>query len=149
MESNKSFQTKEHRARIVEAIMKGYATGELIELVKLYSPVQLPNKDILKQIDSAKAHLEEITELDTQKIISIHLGWYEEMYRYFEEIKHVEGMNKVMKAKERLLGLHKRENKVVINNKNTVNVTRKVEYDFSRLSEPQKIRLQELMDKMK
>lgn len=149
MESTKSLLTKEHRSRIVDAIMQGQSTSDIIDLVKIYSPVPLSEREVKSKINDARMHLSEMAEMGSQKIVAVHLCWYEQMFQYFHEIQHVEGMNRVMKAKERLLGLHRREEKIVINNKNTINVARKVEYDFSKLSEPQKTRLQELMDKMK
>ena len=88
-------------------------------------------------------------ETDPEKVAIVHLGHYEKIYAYFKSIGYVQGMNKAMKAKERLLGKNKAKQNITVNRKTSITATQEPRYDISRLTPEQRARFEYLMNKAK
>ncbi len=129
---------------VVGWIVSGKAKGEVQSLIKANSPIKLNKQDVDELIEKAKSVIEEITKEGPGEVIKKHVAIYEHIYAYFESINHVQGMNKALKAKERLVGVSK-GNRVTINQ--TTIIEKVVSYDTSRLNETEKKRLEYLINK--
>lgn len=153
-----TFQKYELIKKVIEWHLNGYKRADLIDAIHAHSPVPLIDKNCDDLIVDAKRVLEASMEVDGKKIIYNHLESYEFIYAYFAKIKNepggfesiaIQGMNKVLKAKERLVGLLKPP-KVVVNKKTKVTITKKeIIYDKTRLTEAENKRLEELIEKIR
>lgn len=135
-------------SKVADLLLSGYSKTEIRTLLKFNAPLNiLSNVDFDALIEDGKKYLEETVSTDSKQIVTIHIGLYEEIYKYYKSIGHTEGANKAMRAKERLMGMIGK-NKVVINKKTDITIHRKIEYDLTRLTPAQKKRYQELYNKI-
>ena len=84
---------------------------------------------------------------DVDTIIEAHVYFYEQIYRFFEEIESTSGMLKALSYKEKLLGFHREDTFIEINNTINVDVAYETKFDFTSLSLKKQERLKELMKK--
>ena len=142
------YQKEDMVAKTIEWIMQGISDkGQLNELIRQNSPETLSYQNAQKVITMATTTLEEISKQTAAEVIPIHVEKYEKIYRYFYDLDIVNGQNKAMKAKEKLIGLLKDKNTVRINKETNVVINRQVEYDYSKINPEQMKRLQFLTDK--
>lgn len=93
--------------------------------------------------------LEQTVSKDVLQSVTIHVNWYEDIYKYYHSINYVTGKLRSMAGKERLLGMTG-GNKIVINKRTQINIQHKeVVYDESRLTIRERERKSYLMNKMK
>lgn len=147
-----STQKDELINKTIEWKCQGLTSSEIVENIILHAPLKITVSHAYRLLNLTEDRIHEFSKHDALTIISVHVGHYEKMYRYFNSIGHVKGMNAAMKAKERLLGLHRDANKVVINQTTTTTTTTVNEpppYDFTKLNDKEKSRLDELLNKMK
>lgn len=133
---------------IIEWILEGHTNHRINELIVERSPVELLPTNVNTLFNYALAVLQDMSQKDAPKIVAIHVGMYERIYKYFNEIDFTKGMLAAMKGKETLLGLLKKP-KVVVNLNRNITITREVEYDKGKLNEVESARVDELMNKMK
>lgn len=139
------FQKHELAQRVIEHILAGDSRSKLIPIVKQYTPVQLSETGVTNVIEYAQQWLQENVQLEANIIVDIHTIWYEKIYQYFKSIGHVRGMNKAMKGKEKLAGMHREVIKV--DKKTTINVLPAAEYDLTSLTPEEQIRFEFLLNK--
>jgi hypothetical protein len=120
--------------RIIDWRLEGKPRSEMLKLIDIYSPVKLSESGAKGLIDHSTRLLEECVQVDAKEIVPVHLLQYEHIFSYYQSIGNVSGMNAAMKAKERLVGLFKKDRKVVINKKTNVVINRDVKYDISHFS---------------
>lgn len=144
-----TFQAKNEMllSKIFFWMAEGHSKGEIKKLIKSYLPA-LSERNITNILDKAILKIEELSKQDIPVIVSLHLANYERIYEYFKSINHAQGMNKALRAKEKLLGLLK-EKKLVINQNKTTIIEKTVEYDVSKLSPEKQKRLEYLLNKAK
>src|SRR4051812_1596184 len=85
--------------------LQGNSRLDLIGLIRTHTGKKLTNIEIDDLIQRSKQVLAESVSTDSNQIINIHVGYYERLYKYFYSISHVDGCNKAMAAKEKLLGM--------------------------------------------
>lgn len=141
-----TFQKHELIQKVVEYILKGEKRSVIIDMIEQNAPVKLSKTGMQNVYEDAQRWLEENVQLEAAQIVAIHKIWYEQMYRYFDEIGHAEGKNECMKGIERLMGLHKEKTVAKINKKTVINLA-PVQYDTSQLNTEEKNRLEELLKK--
>lgn len=135
--------------KIMNWSLTGCSRTEIIELAKLHSTDSLTNVECDELIRQSKELLKQTSSTDIRQQVNIHAGWYEDIYKYFNNILQTEGMNKSMAGKERLLGLTG-QNKMVINKRTEINIRRpEPTYDMNQLSPEEYKRCEELQDKIK
>jgi hypothetical protein len=129
--------------QIVEWTISGKSKGEIKAL--LLKSAEIKEEKVLELIASGIKQIEEITNQDAATTINSHIEIYEQIIKYFEEVKYVPGINKARKAKEKLIGILNK--KVVVNQNTSTVITRKVEYDLSKLDPVKRKRVEELINK--
>lgn len=143
------FQEQEAINKIIQWRIDGIGSKEIEEkILKEYKELNLGQSNIDKIKRKSLDALEEISKEDAEIVVSIHVGWYEEIFKYFNKINYSAGIRKAMRGKEKLLGLLK-EPKLTINQKINKTITREVDYDLSKLPEDKKVRLNQLLNKAK
>lgn len=98
---------------------------------------------------SVKNEIARVTSQQAELIIPFHLDIYEQIFKYFEEVDFIPGKLKSMRFKEKLMGLHKEDRTVEINNKQTVVIEKEIVYNINRLDQNEQSRLQTLLNKAK
>ena len=81
-------------------------------------------------------------------VIHAHILDYEEIYKFFDEIDFLSGKLKALQQKERLLGYHKENNVLEINQNNNTTIEVDVNYDFSKLDESERQQVESLLAKI-
>jgi hypothetical protein len=143
------FQKEELTTKIINWILDRADKSQIRDNIILHAPVSLTNDDATELIRYAIARMEEISKQDAEIDFAVHSRKYDEIANYFRSIGHAQGEIKAMKAKEKLAGIFKGKNSVTANVKKKTVITKVVEYDTSKLNPAQKIRLEELLNKMK
>lgn len=140
-------QKEELITKIIEWVLGGVAEKQLKNNVITEAPATINDNDATELIRFALARLSEITKQEAQVVVSNHVEKYEQIYTYFEGIHHAQGMAKAMKAKEKLIGLFKGKNNLVINSKKKTVINRIVEYDLNKLNPEERKKITELANK--
>lgn len=135
---------------LIELQLKGYSFKEMSlsiqERLSEYSsnPKEQANRFV---IDAQKLLTKE-NSVDIILTIDNHTIIYEEIYKWFSEYGDIAGANRALASKEKVLGLHKWDDQLVINNRIETNQST-VSYDAEKLSIRERDRLQFLLNKMK
>ncbi len=140
------FQNLEITNAVIEMLLKGTKRSEILVMIDEISPVKLTDSEIIQIYESGIKFLEKNVEMDILKVAKLHVINYEEMYKYFDSIGNVEGKNKCMKAKERLLGIHKNSS-LKISKRSNITITAPSEYDATKLSPEDRKRFNQLIEK--
>jgi len=146
------FKSAEQRRRIISEVLEKMLAGEAFRDIEDYL---LDKYDLPKEysrhnlLNSAKNEAAKITAQQADLIIPSHIMIYEELYKYFSDMGHTPGKMKALKLKEKLLGLHKVDNTIEINNKRTTIIERDVVYEISKLDVREQSRLDYLLSKAK
>lgn len=131
----------------IEGIIKGYSNDTLIDLINAdYGPVNIDECKLL--IRQAHSIIKDETLIDIDKIIPQHIELYERLYRDFDNWRSIPGKLKAMRAKERLIGLHKESNYVDVYNEMNIEVETDSQYDLSRLTTQEQSKLNSLLKKI-
>lgn len=133
---------------VIERLMLGVPRAEIIPIIHSMVTEKISEDKAIRLYMEAKEVLENEIIDDAPHIMDVHIGWYEKLYQRFMDLDFQPGMNKCMKLKEKLIGLHRTDTSIVVNNKNVVNIVKNVQYDISKLSSEQQQRLQLLSAKM-
>lgn len=132
----------------VEGLIKGYTSSQLSEEVSaLYQSA--PIEEVQLCIRRAIGVIKLQTLVDVDKIIPIHIGIYEQIYQWFDDMQYVPGKLKALRAKEKIVGLHRESNYVEVYNEVNAEIeTDNGIYDISKLSDKEQKRLETLMKKI-
>lgn len=141
---------EERRTAMTECIDMMLAGNKIIDirehLVKIWG---VKKEQTNRFLELVKDELASITQQDAEYIIPMHLTMYEEIYQYFNDINFVPGKMKAMRFKEKLMGLHKEDRTVEINNKETTIIEKEVIYETKKLTQQEQSRLTQLLEKTK
>ena len=110
---------------IQEWIISGVSRGDVRK--KLMDDQKINQQDADLLIEESMTRIAENVLQDPKVVIADHIKKYEEIFAYFKKVGYVQGMNKALKAKEKLLGILKNQNKLVVNNSKNIVVEKKVE----------------------
>jgi len=117
---------------IIELLLKGLSHSDIV--LKLMSEFSFTAEAIDSAYATARKRLHESTLSELDQIIHTHTALYEKIYQYFDELDYLPGKLKAMKQKEALLGLHKEENIVEVNNTLNVEIEKEPDYDIEKLT---------------
>jgi len=129
-------------------IVEGKSKPEVREFIyKYYKGLNLNTKQISNVFDEAMKRLKEINSQDNELTVKVHLAKYEKIWAYFKEVKEYKGQRAAMRAKEKLIGMHKAA--VTVRQTKTTNkiTISEVKYDLSRLNDQEQSRFKELLNK--
>jgi hypothetical protein len=146
-----STQQREEAIRdVIRWQLDGWKRSEIIKELKERFGELLSPAAISVLVDESRSVLAYENSSDVMQCIDTHVVIYEDIYRWFCEYGDGNGSNRALSQKEKLLGLHKEDRSIVINN--TINVTEETgheTYDITKLSIEQKDRLNHLLLKAK
>lgn len=131
----------------IEQILNGVSHSELVQLICAKDSVSEPVA--AKIIITARKIISEDTLVEIEHIIDQHTEYYEQIFKYFDEVNFVPGKLKALKQKEKLLALHKEENVIEINNEVNVDIEQESQYDVNKLTGEEKKKLEQYMAKLK
>jgi hypothetical protein len=134
---------------VIEGLIKGYASDELLELLKReYGKVKNTSDEYFNlSIKRGYAAIKEVVLTDLDKIIPQHIELYEKIYQEFGDLYYVPGKLKALRQKEAIVGLHKEQNFVEVHNEINVEIEQEPEYDIHKLTIEEQGRLEQLMTK--
>lgn len=142
------YQKEDTLTRIGEWYMGGKDKGEIHKMLMANPPVKDISSTIAYNlIRAAIQRVHDIINQDAPMVVATHIEHYEHLYKYFESINHASGMNKVLKAKETLIGLWNEKREVEVVERKVLVIEKQVEYDMSRLNEQETKRMTELLNK--
>ena len=125
--------------QVMGLLLAGNSRTEIREVMHSNDPtLKYSDAEFDLIYNNSEKLLEQTISTDPGQVLNVQNVILSEIYKYFENIQHVSGMNKAMKGRENLLGLIG-GNKITINNKVTVNHPKGFIYDESRLSPDEKV----------
>lgn len=150
MKKKKDKLTEVQKAELVkffeESILKAEKRSELLK--KAIVEYKLTTSQSEFYYDKAQKNIIEFTERDLGLILDAHVFFYEQLYKFFLETKNTFGISKTLSYKEKLLGLHREDTLIEVNNNISVETTFVEDnFDFSKLSKEKRDRLEFLMNK--
>lgn len=140
MKSNK-LQLVNLEYDVCEYIIEGFSRTEIINKVLAAYP-NLKEHNVVAIYEKAKLSIVDRVSTDIEKVVDLHIKWYEQIWRYFEWIDNVAGKRNALKQKEKILGLLKEDNIININNEINLNLTKSVKYDLNKLTPEERERFE-------
>jgi len=138
---------------IRDAIVEGKSRSELVEDIHTsYPTLSVPHVQNLIQNTINVLSLNVFDPDELQNLVNVHVDRYEQSYQWFKRMDDFSGMQAALFSKERLLGYHRRETKIEVeqqNNQVIVELNVDTEYDFSKLTKEEKIVLDELLNRVR
>ena len=131
----------------IEGIIKGYSHSELLEIIQKDYP-DVEASFIETYIRGGIIKIRELTLVDLDKIIPIHIEIYEKIYKEFDELYSMQGKLRAMRQKEMLVGMHKEINTTEIHNEIDLEIETDPTYDMSRLSQEDQVKLEGLLKRV-
>ena len=132
-------------AEITDFLLSGYTTSQINKHFK--ETQGFDELYTIGRMNVCQANIRLAANVDPQLMIDLHLQLYEEAWQYFNENDNQFGKNKAMLAKEKLLGVHRENNNVEINNTINLEIQVEEEYDLTKLNEQEYAALQSLLEK--
>ncbi|OYU53821.1 MAG: hypothetical protein CFE25_17150 [Chitinophagaceae bacterium BSSC1] len=132
--------------QILEWLTSDNSRSEIIGKLKSDPKLKQTDSKCEELISHAFEKLREITTQSPTEVVKSHIDLYETIHSYFKEIGHAAGVNKALKAKEKLTGLLK-GNKVFITQTSTTTIEEDFSYNTDNLTKPEKERLEYLLKK--
>jgi hypothetical protein len=135
--------------RIETLVLTGVKRSEILQVVKnefgLDDPIYVTNF-----ITEARRNIIRMTSTSMDEIKDLHVFYYEKIFNYFDSIGYSLGKAKALQYKERLLGHHREDTFIEVNNENNVEIEISNEelYDISVLDPKEKHRIQYLRWKL-
>lgn len=130
------------------AMLQGFSKLQIQEHLVSELP-ELTEKQCATMISSAQTYYKNnvVDSQDIPSIIQSHIEKYEKIFRYFYETGNTIGMNRALLLKEKILGLHNKDNILEFNQENNFNV-QAPEYVLSVLDDNEKDRLNHYLSKI-
>lgn len=131
---------------IIEWLLNGYSKSQII---KFYVESRdLNNYYVIMRYNEALQEIKIRASVDHEMIFHVHVDMYEQIFQFFEETGNVYGKRKVLYAKEKLLGLHKEDTNLEINNTTNLEIEQEAEYDLEKLQPEEKTRIKLILEKI-
>lgn len=134
---------------VIGMLLDGRGKNEIVTFVR--DKYSLSDKAIEAVLIEAHKEINNRKQWELDDLITLHVDRYELIFSKLTELKADNVALDAMKAKEKLLGLHKQGShvRVVGGQISTVDfVGNKTYYEPSRLSKEQQVRLEELLEKV-
>ena len=136
---------QQHITIACEAIIKGISYTQILKLLEENGV----KRSIAATVyESAQAAIKSMVSQDLEEVVSIHVQLYEHIYARCEGLAFHAGKLRALAAKEKIVGLHKEDNTIEINNEVNVTIEADDDYDLSLLTEEEKKRYDELYSKI-
>lgn len=134
------------RNEIIEWLLNGYSKSHII---KFYQDSRGLNEYYLvARYNEACNEIRTRASVDHEIILHVHVDFYEQIFRYFEETNNVYGKRKALYSKERLLGLHKEDNNIEVNNTTNIELEQDAVYNLEKLLPEEKNKVNLLLSKI-
>lgn len=134
------------KSDIIEWLLNGYAKRQII---KFYVDTRgFTERYVEEKYNVALKEIKLRSSVDHEMIFHLHIDMYEQIFQYFEEIDNVYGKRKALYAKEKLLGLHKEETNVEINNTTNFELQTTPVYDVKKLTNEEQQKLTLILQKI-
>jgi hypothetical protein len=144
-EYKSAVELRELDAEIIEYLLSGYTFSDIVKVYK--EEQEFEEGYTANRIALCQQQIRESAKVDSQLLIDLHIQFYEEAWQYFNEHDNQYGKNASLKAKEKLLGLHKETNSIEINNRTNVEIETEEQYDLTKLTAQEQTLLQSLIAK--
>lgn len=144
-EYKSAVELRELDSEIIEYLLTGYTFSQIVRVYK--DEKGFDEGYTGNRITLCQQQLREAASVDTGLLVDLHIQFYEEAWQYFHEHDNQFGKNAALKAKERLLGLHKENNTVEINNRTNIEIETEEKYDLTKLTAQEQQILQSLIEK--
>lgn len=131
-----------------DMILEGSPRSEIFEKIKTDYELKTDHEATLAY-DLAVKHYQTraLSSVDLQGTINLHIGLYEKIYQYFNEIDNKPLKTRVLQAKEKLLGFHRENTIFEVNQDNVTIVENQERYNYGKLSKDETKRLSDLLKK--
>lgn len=134
---------------IIAMILEGKPNDE----IKTYicSKYNLAISTAATRVSECHQKVRERRKWELDALIDTHVQRYEVLYNKLYELGAKGAAVQALQAKEKLLGLHKNGTHFRVNNQELTTISLqdvKADYDFSKLGEQERLRLQELLGKL-
>lgn len=134
------------RTDIIEWLMNGYSRQQI---VKFYSETRdLSERYVEEKYKDAVSEIKKRAGVDNEIVFHVHVELYETIYQFFEENDNVYGKRKALYGKEKLLGLHKEETNLEVNNTTNFELQTEAIYDTKKLLPDEQTRLNTILQKI-
>jgi len=144
---------QEHKEQLITTIVQWIKDGKSKHDVRIR--IMESDPDNIAAYDDAEElialgikRLEAEVMQDPIVVVTEHLKTYDLIHAYYQKIKYTAGMNKALKAKERLKGLLKKSNIMINQSQNITIEKQQVRYDVNRLTPAEQKRFTELREKI-
>lgn len=138
---------------IIKMLLDGKDSREIRDYVcDKYKVLPMVASQYLTQ---ARKEIKKYRERQVDNVLSIHIQRYEEVYSKLYEINAYSLAMSALQAKEKLLGMHKQDFRLQVNNIDATaviggpNAHSGMSYELDRLGKRDRLRLQLLLDKCK
>lgn len=138
--------TKEQITEAVTHIIAGKPHSEIVKL--LMEKYGTDHEETTKAVSEAKQKIQQNTLVDIDKIIPSHVNLYEKIFVEFQELGSLPGKLATMRQKEKILGLHREDTVIEINNELNLEIGDEV-YNRAQLTSTESDRLDQLFKKVK
>lgn len=129
-------------------IIQGLSRTEILEKIQsAYPNLTVHNADNVYY--NAKEAIVNRVATEVEKVVDLHVRWYETIWRGFDELDMVPGKLAALRQKEKILGLMKEENVVKINNEFNIHIKSKPSYDLNKLSPEEQVRMEKYLKLVK
>lgn len=136
----------EVKQKILSSYLQGKSKTEIFQEVS--KDEEITYHQVSNGVNAIEKSIYNLTQDDMNNVINLHLVRYEEIFNIARDRL---GLNwlamEALKFKETLLGLHKSEVNLQVNNNEVVVETKM--YDFDKLNDKDRKRLEELVNKCK
>lgn len=132
-------------------ILNGLGRAEILKkIVRELNRVDINEGYVENYLSEARRNILKTISTNIDDIKNVHIAHYEKIYNYFNETDYAFGKTKSLQYKERLLGLHREDTFVEINNENNIELEMTDEdiYDTTKLSTDELKRLEFLKYKL-
>lgn len=134
---------------VKEMILQGFSRSEVLsELNEQFPDVEYSKLNYLYNRGLTFYKHNALEREDLLDLIHLHIFEYEQIYKYFCEVDFLPGKKKALRMKETLLGVHKTEQVIEVNQNNTTIVDTQNEYDFEKLDKDEKVKLNEFLKRI-
>lgn len=143
----------QRQSDILKMLLDGKSSKEIRDYVcDKYRVLPMVASQYLTQ---ARKEVKKYRDRQVDNVLSIHIQRYEEVYSKLYEINAYSLAMNALQAKEKLLGMHKQDFRLQVNNIDATtviggpNANSGMNYDFNRLEKKDRLKLQLLLDKCK
>lgn len=137
---------KDAFTRARELILQGYPRSEVS--LTLEKEFNITPTTANNYIHRTRQEIVDTISTDIDSIIDVHIEIYENIYKYFTEVNNTQGALKALFQKEKLLGQHREDTSIEVNNYTNTEIVREEMFDFKKLDSSETKRLEDFLKKI-